>query len=79
MANADEINPVTGNGYTSALRAGIPGVKGSANNAYQGPAHPLCTREEAIEWWHHQPMVTEDYVQPDGKVIPGCYINLRNR
>ncbi len=79
VANADEINPATGNGYTEALRAGIPGVKGSANNAYQGPANPLCTREEAVEWWHNQPMVTEDYVQPDGKVIPACYINLRNR
>ncbi len=76
---ADEENPVTGDGCTTPLRAGIPGVKGSANPAYQGPAEPICTREEAIEWIANQPMVVEDYTTPSGKVIPAAYINLRNR
>ncbi len=76
---ADTANPVTGDGTTTPLRDGIPGVRGSANPMFQGPADPICTREEAIEWIANQPMVIEDYTQPDGKVIPAAYINLRNR
>lgn len=76
---AEAANPVVGDGTTEPLRAGIPGVRGSANPMFQGPAEPICTREEAIEWIANQPMVIEDYTQPDGKVIPAAYINLRNR
>ncbi len=73
------MNPVTGDGATTALRAGIPGVKGSANPMFQGPADPICTKEEAQAWIANQPMVTEPYTTPGGKVIPAAYINLRNR
>lgn len=79
QAAREAANPVVGDGNTTPLRAGIPGVRGSANPAFQGPANPVCTREEAIEWIANQPMVVEDYTQPDGKVIPAAYINLRNR
>ena len=61
-----EANPVTGDGNTTPLRAGIPGVKGSANPMYQGPADPICTREEAVAWIANQPMVTEPYTTPGG-------------
>ena len=74
-----EVNPVTGDGATTALRAGIPSVKGSANPMFQGPADPICTKEEAQAWIANQPMVTEPYTTPGGKVIPAAYINLRNR
>ena len=76
---ADTTNPVTGNGNTEPLRAGIEGVRGSANPMFQGPANPVFTEEEAREWIANQPMVTEPYTTPSGKVIPAAYINLRNR
>ena len=75
----DEANPVVGDGNTEPLRAGIPGVIGSANPMFQGPANPVCTKEEAIDWIENQRFTLTDYTTPGGKVIPAAYINLRNR
>lgn len=35
--------------------------------------------EEAVAILENEPLITEDYVQEDGKVIPAVYLMLRNR
>ena len=72
-ARADEAAPEAG----GQAEAAEPAAAGASVQAGLGVGS--LTDEQAMQWLLDEPQVTEDYVEPDGTVIPAVYVRLRNR